>query len=190
MINNIGSANFRPVCSEIEQHIRAAETSSLSAEQVTTEVLDGLLHTQQPGQKVRLSTGILRLWRSINGDIERKHTLSVFLNEPKKSHYLPTLVVMVDSKSRETDFMANRELYRSRLAAHGLEVEEVIFKLSKRSAVQKKPEQKRTTVTVVTPTNEEIEEAKRTCKDVPEHLFKAVVGAMSASLARSRHEGR
>lgn len=77
---------------------------------------------------------MLSVWLSANGDLERAHTVGVYLREDPRGRGLPTLVVYVDSNACAVDFRAQGELYLARLQAAGASVGGVDFRLSRYAA--------------------------------------------------------
>lgn len=71
------------------------------------------------------------IWLSANGDVERAHTTGVYLRRGRAAGADPILGVYVDSSVRLADFSARREVYLVRLAAAGLAVSGIEFKLSR-----------------------------------------------------------
>ncbi len=96
-----------------------------------TEALGTLRTTQHKGKK---SVGFV--WNKIAGDIGRKHTLGLYLEEPKKNppsqKRLPTLHVYLDSQALIQDFSTDSALYQSKMAHEGLPVQAIKFHLSKK----------------------------------------------------------
>lgn len=134
------------------------------------------------GGTVRDTARAARVWYSVNGDIERSHTCGVYVRESRGRQKLPTLVVYVDSRSRVTDFTANREIYRVRLEQAGLRFSEIVFRESKRP--REEVPRKRPAAPVELPTLSPEEDAKVEVllEDVPEDLRSSVAQAMRMSM--------
>lgn len=127
-----------------------------------------------------------RAWHTVNGDIERTHTMGIYVREPRGHESLPTLLVYVDSRARATDFSANREVYLARLASVGLRFLDVSFRVSKRPVpIRGSLDEKRHAVESVAPlpelTEEERDRVEWMTKGLPEGLRASVQRAMSAS---------
>lgn len=75
----------------------------------------------------------LSTWRRVAGRRAAKHTVAVWLSEPRGRTNLPDLVVYLDGNALMVDLTTNAELYVDRLAHAGLEVGHVRFKLSKKA---------------------------------------------------------
>ena len=75
----------------------------------------------------------LTTWRRVAGRRAAKHTVAVWLSEPRGRASLPDLVVYLDGHALMVDLTTNAELYVDRLAHAGLEVGHVRFKLSKKA---------------------------------------------------------
>lgn len=104
-----------------------------------TEALGTLRTTQHNGKK---SAGFV--WNKIAGDIGRKHTLGLYLEEPKNNpptHIkLPILHVYLDSQALIQDFSTDSALYQAKMAYEGLPVQAIKFHLSKKtSRIERKP---------------------------------------------------
>ena len=100
---------------------------------------------------------------------------------------LPTLVVYVDSRSRVTDFTANREIYQARLERVGCRFEEVQFRESKRGAARPDPARERRSFSPAASaslTPDEAAEIDELCAQVPESLRDSVSRAMRESWQR------
>lgn len=129
-------------------------------------------------------------WFKANGDVERRHTSGVYLKRAAAPSLPPVLVVYVDSHSRLTDFMANREIYLVRLAAVGLEVSGVEFRLSR------EPTPKTSLPSQVTPSlaatelpplsDDERRRAEELTADLPDTLRKRARDAMELSMRREK----
>lgn len=78
-------------------------------------------------------------WREANGDRERAHTCGVFLAPARVRGAAPRLVVYLDSNVLLTDFRTNAELYLGRLAAWGLQVSGIDFRLSRDAGKRRRP---------------------------------------------------
>lgn len=102
-----------------------------------TEALGTLRTTQHKGKK---SVGFV--WNKIAGDIGRKHTLGLYLEEPKSNpssqKRLPTLHVYLDSQALIQDFSTDSALYQAKMAHEGLPVQVIKFHLSKKIGKMKR----------------------------------------------------
>lgn len=118
--------------SEIEREARLREVAPAAV----SEVLGGLFPARPAeGGNTRDANAfqdVALAWHAVNGDHERTHTVGTFVEPPRRSGALPVLVVYVDTKACQVDFMANREVYLARLAQVGLNFAEVRFRQSKR----------------------------------------------------------
>lgn len=85
----------------------------------------------------------LTTWRRVAGHRAAKHTVAVWLSEPRGRASLPDLVVYLDGHALMVDLTTNAELYVDRLAHAGLEVGHVRFKLSKKAG-QRREERRET----------------------------------------------
>lgn len=134
------------------------------------------------GGTVRDTAQAARVWSAVNGDIERSHTRGVYVSEPKGRQKLPTLVVYVDSRSRVTDFTANREIYRVRLEQAGLRFSEIVFRESKRAREEEPRKRPAAPVELPDLTPEEDAKVEALLGDVPEELRSSVAQAMRMSM--------
>lgn len=129
-------------------------------------------------------------WFKANGDVERRHTSGVYLKRAAAGGLPPVLVVYVDSHSRLTDFMANREIYLVRLAAVGFEVSGVEFRLSREPAREAqssgKVEPSPATVELPPLTDAERRRADELTADLPEPLRQRARDAMELSMRREK----
>ena len=81
-------------------------------------------------------------WRRIAGKRAAKHTVAVWLSEPKRAtrgERLPELVVYLDGNALMADLATNAELYVERLAYAGLHVSAVKFRLSRKAGQRPQP---------------------------------------------------
>ena len=163
------------MASEIEREARerAEAPSSLG------DILEGVQNVPGTNWTYRVT----RAWFAVNGDTERAHTVGTFVEPPRRAGALPVLVVYVDSKSCEVDFMANREVYLARLAQAGLSFSEVRFKQSKRPA----PDRSRRAVEAPAPelpqlSAEEERGLEELLANVPEELRASVSQAVRVSM--------
>ena len=163
------------MASEIEREARerAEAPSSLG------DILEGVQNVPGTNWTYRVT----RAWFAVNGDTERQHTVGTFVAPPRRAGALPVLVVYVDSKSCEVDFMANREVYLARLAQAGLSFSEVHFKQSKRPA----PDRSRRAVEAPAPelpqlSAEEERGLEELLANVPEELRASVSQAVRVSM--------
>lgn len=104
-----------------------------------TEALGTLQTTQHKGEK---SAGYV--WNKIAGDLGRRHTLGLYLEEPKKepspsllkkhakNKTLPILHVYLDSQALIQDFSTDAVLYQAKMAHEGLPLQKIKFHLSKK----------------------------------------------------------
>lgn len=93
-----------------------------------------------------------RAWYSCNGDLERRHTTGVYLRAGRGAAAAPVLGVYVDSHACLSDFSMRQDIYLVRLAAAGLQVSGIEFRLSRREYISahevpakggKKPQERR-----------------------------------------------
>ncbi len=86
----------------------------------------------------------LTTWKRVAGRRAAKHTVAVWLSEPRGRAALPDLIVYLDGHALMVDLTTNAELYVDRLAHAGLEVGHVRFKLSKKAGQRREepPEQR------------------------------------------------
>ncbi len=85
----------------------------------------------------------LSCWRSVCGKRAAKHTVAVWLNQPKEGG-LPELIVYLDGNTLMADLTTDAEMYQERLAYAGLEVERVKFRLSRKAGqVAEQPKQQK-----------------------------------------------
>lgn len=84
----------------------------------------------------------LSCWRSVCGKRAAKHTVAVWLNQPKEGG-LPELIVYLDGNTLMADLTTDAEMYQERLAYAGLEVERVKFRLSRKAGqASERPKQR------------------------------------------------
>lgn len=155
------------------------------------DVASVLSHDVVPGSGVQASRGwrALSAWRAVNGEIERRHTTGVYLDEPRGRETLPSLLVYVDSKACEVDFRANAEIYVARLAQAGLPVARVTFRQSKRrvaAAEVEAPARPAEPEPLPELTAAEEAEADALLCEVPEALKPSVSRALRNSLRREK----
>lgn len=103
-----------------------------------TDALGTLQSKKFKGQK---SAGFV--WNQICGEIGRKHTMGLFLEESKqkteqttpasKENNLPILHVYLDSHVLIQDFSTDLPLYQAKMAQAGLPVKKIVFQLSKKA---------------------------------------------------------
>lgn len=105
-----------------KQHEPKTVASAVSA------LVDGNLLAGASAASLALTT-----WKRVAGRRAAKHTVAVWLSEPKGRANLPDLVVYLDGHALMVDLTTNAELYVDRLAHAGLEVGHVRFKLSKKA---------------------------------------------------------
>ena len=167
------------MASEIEREARerADAPSSLG------DILEGVQTGVQNVPGTNWTYRVTRAWFAVNGDTERAHTVGTFVAPPRRAGALPVLVVYVDSKSCEVDFMANREVYLARLAQAGLSFSEVRFKQSKRPA----PDRSRRAAEAAAPelpqlSVEEERGLEELLANVPEELRASVSQAVRVSM--------
>lgn len=165
----------------------ASELRRAAAPTPAADVFSACLDVLDGRGELRSTWSAGRAWNAVNGDIERAHTTGVFVREPRGREQLPTLIVYVDSRSRVTDFTANREIYRARLEHAGLRFQEVTFRESKRAprAEAKHPQGKPAAARPSRPlpelTSEEASEVDRLCANLPAALRDSVSRAMRVS---------
>lgn len=173
------------VTSEIERELRRRAEAPVAL----GDILESAQNAQDvPGAK--WAPRVARVWHAVNGVTERAHTVGIFVERPRRAGAQPVLVVYVDSKSCEVDFMANREVYLARLAQAGLSFAEVRFRQSKRP-----PTVARRTVEEKTPqeelpdlTPDEEREAAALLEKVPAALKSSVSRALRVSLQAEKLE--
>ena len=95
------------------------------------DLLDGVLGDGLAG-RLNVTQLAARAWFSVAGNLERTHTMGLFVNE-KPDAALPELIVYVDSNAIAQDLMVNREIYVARLEHVGFEVSDVQFRLSRKA---------------------------------------------------------
>lgn len=128
-------------------------------------------------------------WASANGDREREHTTRVFLKAPRGRAKDPIICVYVDSHAFQSDLMANRDLYLSRLANLGFAVSGIEFAVD-REAAERRAERARearedeVAEPVAQPLPEDLAAGIET---LPESLRASVSKAVMHSLAREVH---
>ncbi len=173
----------RAAQSELEAELLRREATPTPVADVVSAVIGGL--DARGSARSTWSAG--RAWYAVNGDIERTHTTGVFVREPSGRQTLPTLIVYVDSRSRVTDFTANREIYQARLERVGCRFEEVQFRESKRGTSRPDPAREVRSFSPAAPvplTDEEAAEIDELCAQVPESLRDSVSRAMRESWQR------
>ncbi len=173
----------RAAQSELEAELLRREATPTPVADVFSAVIGGL--DARGSARSTWSAG--RAWYAVNGDIERAHTTGVFVREPSGRQVLPTLVVYVDSRSRVTDFTANREIYQARLERVGCRFEEVQFRESKRGGARPGPARERRSFSPAASaslTPDEAAEIDELCAQVPESLRDSVSRAMRESWQR------
>ena len=151
------------------------------------QLIEGILGERLSA--VNESQRLLALWLMVNGERERAHTVSVYLNEPTGKRTLPRLVVYVDSNMCVVDFNASREVYLARLEGAGLRLEGIDFRLSKYAAQHRERQ-----LEACAPKTEELPElSEEECsfieelvREVPESLRASVSKAMYSSLRREK----
>ncbi len=74
----------------------------------------------------------LSVWRSVCGKRVARHTVAVWLSQPKEGE-MPELVVYLDGNTLMADLTTDAEMYQERLAFAGLEVQRVKFRLSRKA---------------------------------------------------------
>ena len=75
----------------------------------------------------------MRRWIGCTGPREKAHTIAVYVVEPPAPGRPRVLKVYVDSNAAVSDFRTNAEVYQVKLAAAGLEVDQVEFRLSRKA---------------------------------------------------------
>ncbi len=165
------------------------EAEALRREAAPTPVadaFDALLSSADAQGRVRSTWNVTRAWYSVNGDYERAHTVGTFVEQPRRAGALPVLVVYVDTKSCEVDFMANREIYLARLEQAGLRFREVRFRQSKRPRAERDGEPRRKAPAAEPPLPELSAEEERRAEEllasVPETLRQSVSRAVRVSM--------
>lgn len=109
-----------------------ALTNSVGPESMA-DVLGKALHSDA-AHHFELSRRAMSAWMMSNGDLERQHTVRVWLRNSPGRGVDPIMVVEVDSHSLLSDFNAKRDLYLGRLAYYGQQVSRIEFRFSMRSA--------------------------------------------------------
>lgn len=148
------------------------------------------------GRALSANQRALSVWLSANGDVERAHTTGVYLRKPRGGVGTPILGVYVDSSVRLADFSANREVYLVRLAAAGLAVSGLEFRLSRtRVAGERRTEGETGTLRREDPdrsldlpplTPEEQARVAEETAGLPDGLRQQVARAMELSLRRDK----
>lgn len=184
----------RPAQSELE----AAEQRREDATSSVGRALDAMVDQAGVTGKVRSAWRVRRVWDAVNGDVERASTTGIYVSEPRRKGELPKLVVYVDTRTRAWDFMANREIYRARLANAGLHFEEVTFKPNRRPVASKEeggPSAKAPAAPAPALPELSPADAARAqdllatqCPDVSEKLRETIQRAMNLSLRARREE--
>ena len=167
--------------SELERDLRRREESPAAV----GDVFSSVIGTLDEGGRARSTWSVGRAWYAVNGDIERAHTTGVFVREPAGRQSLPTLVVYVDSRSRATDFNANREVYQARLERVGLRFEEIAFLPSNRPAARTAIRERAVGPAPAPLAPADAEKIERMSDQVPERLRASVSRAMRATWERS-----
>ena len=167
--------------SELERDLRRREESPAAMGDVFSSVIGAL----DEGGRARSTWSVGRAWYAVNGDIERAHTTGVFVREPAGRQNLFTLVVYVDSRSRATDFNANREVYQARLERVGLHFEEISFLPSNRPAARTAIRERAAGPAPAPIAPADAEKIERLTDQVPERLRESVSRAMRATWERS-----
>ena len=103
-----------------------------------TDALGTLQSKKLKGQKIACF-----VWNQICGEIGRKHTMGLFLEESKqktgqttpasKENNLPILHVYLDSHALIQDFSTDLPVYQAKMAQAGLPVKKIVFQLSKKA---------------------------------------------------------
>lgn len=153
-------------------------------------------------RKMNANQRAAALWSQANGDVERAHTMGVYLREPPNEALPPVLGVYVDSHARLSDFNANKELYLARLSAVGLEVSGIEFKLNRRAGAgaggrrglgtdlpaAAKPARDSVGDGLPPLSPEELKACAASCADLPDGLRHRALRAMELSLRREKAE--
>ena len=159
---------------------RASNLRSLMDGYMQGPVSEGLDITKRAG----------RAWWQANGDLERRHTMGIYVKELKTK--APVLHVYIDTSSLLQDFTTNKELYLARLANRGFEVSDIKFHLSRkkrtsapRPAAQMKDPAPEPLAALDPACAQEIDDA---CKELPESLRATVSKALKLMVARNASE--
>lgn len=170
------------VTSEIEREIRRRAGAPVA--------LGDILESTQNASGANWTHRVARAWHAVNGVTERAHTVGLFVERPRRAGAPPVLVVYVDSKSCEVDFMANREVYLARLAQAGLSFAEVRFRQSKRpqTVARRTVGEKEPAAPLPALTPAEEREVEALLADVPEALKPSVSQAMRVSLQAEKRK--
>lgn len=147
------------------------------------EVLSTMASQAEADGKISENRKALMTWMSINGDVERNHTVGAYVAPARRAEEAPVLCVFVDSKARAVDFYANREVYLARLDQAGLYFSEIRFEQSR---YQKTSKAKKTTDPEVSFVHEPLTDEERDAIEeqiwqLPESLQEAVSRAVTAS---------
>lgn len=182
----------RSATSEIEREVRLREVAPVTV----SEVLGGLFPARSAeggaARDANAPQDVALAWHAVNGDHERAHTVGTFVEPPRRAGALPVLVVYVDTKACQVDFMANREVYLARLAQAGLNFAEVRFRQSKRPrgseprkvASARRGEQPARELPELT--SEEERDAQALLAKVPETLKDSVSRALRVSMCAEK----
>lgn len=166
---------------------RAAANPATSAGRLVRGVLGG-----SGGAKLSRNQLAARAWYSCNGDMERRHTTGVYLRAGRNPSAAPVMGVYVDSHAYMQNFLANRDLYLSRLAFYGFQVSGIEFRLSKKQYVaarqEAKPQPKKAMLAPLS--GEERHEVDQLVGQLdpklPDSLKKVVSRAVSLSFQRQK----
>lgn len=169
-----------------------------SAPSALSDVLSSCLDSQTPQGEGGLSRRAATAWFAVNGDIERAHTVCVFVRPSARRGDDPVLFVYVDSRTRALDFRVNREIYAGRLAMAGLRFSEIRFSEDRGGAARSPREGHGSParagsgpapapLPALAP--EDASRIERMCAGLPESLRDSVSRAMSNSYRRSLLEG-
>ena len=143
-----------------------------------SQLMDGIMNRIDDGQGDR-TRRVQRVWLTVNGDIEREHTMGIYLREGKAGE---TLIVYVDSQALVQDFTVNRHLYLGRMAMAGVELADIQFRRSRYR--RKKPAHDVPSADVRESEPPELDKAlqerlERECEGLPPKLKDVVSEALS-----------
>lgn len=147
------------------------------------EVLSTMAHQAEADGKISENRKALMVWMSVNGDVERNHTVGVYVAPARREKEAPVLCVFVDSKARAVDFYANREVYLARLDQAGLYFSEIRFEQNRYPKISKEKKKSDPEASFVHEplTDEERDAIEEQIWQLPESLQEAVSRAVTAS---------
>lgn len=178
-----------------QQH-EPTQAGALVEKYLNTDMAHGMSSTRRA----------LMLWRRVAGTRIAKHTLAVWVSEPKKPDENPDLVVYLDGNALMADLTTNAELYIDHLAYVGFPVHSIKFRLSRKagthtqsmssalndsykSAVQStRTAIKTADIPASLPplSHQEEEQVESACAPLPDKLRESASKAMKLSLRRDK----